>query len=759
VTISYNTSAWLWSNAVGGSQSVSHSISASTTIIFVAVLNTATSNDVTSCTVGGQNCTYIPGASIPGSASGNGIWLYYLLNPPTGSQTVAVGLSSSIASYGGVIEYAGANGIGASNTNSAAAGTASSLTTSINPTVANSSVMMVGTGFDASNNPTAKTNATIKAISTLGAGSFYISSPVSAGAPPASFSMAFQYSGTSANALNGSLVEIIPIPYFQNYDQPNPRGYPPSRDLLTWLQSPAQPGNIPFAQLDQPNPIGFLLPNSYRLTWLQSPAVPAAAIAASPFALFDQPNPTIIVPRSVDLLTLALGANYNLLILAPPPFFPNYDQPNPVRLSAPTAERLTWVPAANYNLLIPAAAAAPFFLLDWPNPRVIGRSPLLLTQTQWPAVPSSGLVVSKVQASTTNAASVTLTRPPGSWSVGNCLIAVVTSESPIGATPAGWTLAGFHQAGSSNTFVGFYNIVISPGSQPGSYTFTSSGADGNYMSVVITEYSSAYTNGLIDQISVSATSGASTSTTFTFPSVTNSAPNEIVILASGNFHYPPGSYSAGFLEAQVTAGYSGATQFYWGTIVDFRQAAAGATGTNTATVGTADYWTVATISLQPPSPVRLLDQPNPIRLPGARNDLLTWLQSPVIPPPVFVQPPLSNYDFPNPRVAFYRPDLRTFLQSPLLSSNVITVLGNILSMRQIMPQSISIYLPINPVIGKLYVVMDTLGVSAGDPFIIRTLDGSLINGASSYSLSANFGAAGLLFDDMYWTVIFTSGQL
>ncbi len=76
--------------------------------------------------------------------------------------------------------------------------------------------------------------------------------------------------------------------------------------------------------------------------------------------------------------------------------------------------------------------------------------------------------------------------------------------------------------------------------------------------------------------------------------------------------------------------------------------------------------------------------------------------------------------------------------------------GNIISMRQTTASAVNIYLPADPIVGKLYVVKDSLGVAAGTPFTLATRDGTLIDGAATLVLDAAEGCYGVLFDGDEW---------
>lgn len=102
-----STSPLTWTHVLGSS--------ANAIIIGVTSGNGGT-NLVTGVTVGGQACTLL-GYVASGGITAGGIALYYLLNPPTGSQTVSAAFTGTAAVIGGSVSYTGVGSIGSPVTN------------------------------------------------------------------------------------------------------------------------------------------------------------------------------------------------------------------------------------------------------------------------------------------------------------------------------------------------------------------------------------------------------------------------------------------------------------------------------------------------------------------------------------------------------------------------------------------------------------------------------------------------------------------
>lgn len=157
-------------NAVDGGQVTSNSLSwshvstGSDLIGFVGFdgeTNSIGTDDVSSVTWAGNVCSFLAKKT---SALTNSriIYLYYIINPPTGSQTVAVTFESShnisavSASYTGAAQSSQPD---ASTTNASPSNTSTTLTTSLTTGVDNAWAVLLEGGYDGGTAPTAGTGS------------------------------------------------------------------------------------------------------------------------------------------------------------------------------------------------------------------------------------------------------------------------------------------------------------------------------------------------------------------------------------------------------------------------------------------------------------------------------------------------------------------------------------------------------------------------------------------------------------------------
>lgn len=148
----------------GTTNTFSHTCSGSDRILYVGVYDGL--NNVTGVTYNGTSMTLVNSFAMTGSAAGQYIRLYQLVNPSTGTNNVVITCSVAGNTYGNGISYTGANQTGqpdANNTNGASTGT--SLTTSVT-TVADN-CWIVGYAYMAGT-ITAGTNTTLRSTNASG---------------------------------------------------------------------------------------------------------------------------------------------------------------------------------------------------------------------------------------------------------------------------------------------------------------------------------------------------------------------------------------------------------------------------------------------------------------------------------------------------------------------------------------------------------------------------------------------------------------
>ena len=117
------TSPLTWTHINGGS---------ATCIVIGATIFTGSSNVITAVTYGGVSCT-LAGFVVSGSGGAGGIAMYYLVNPPTGSNTVSVTFTGGNDTVAGSISFTGSGSTGTPVTGSSSGSTAS-ITASVSNT-------------------------------------------------------------------------------------------------------------------------------------------------------------------------------------------------------------------------------------------------------------------------------------------------------------------------------------------------------------------------------------------------------------------------------------------------------------------------------------------------------------------------------------------------------------------------------------------------------------------------------------------------
>lgn len=180
------------STSAGGAASWSHSCTGSNLVLVVSCY--AITDTVTSVTYNGVSMTQINKTSFPGSGR-QGVYLYYLINPATGSNTVLVtgGTGLGAASYTGA-KQSGQPDAFASNSFSASPGTC-------NVTVVGTGCWLVGALADPSGSESAGAGTTIRATDANGLAFADSNGTVGTG----SQTLTINYGGGSAGMISASI--------------------------------------------------------------------------------------------------------------------------------------------------------------------------------------------------------------------------------------------------------------------------------------------------------------------------------------------------------------------------------------------------------------------------------------------------------------------------------------------------------------------------------------------------------------------------
>lgn len=130
--------------AFGSSLTISHTIGASATAIVVSVMNNETSSiTATSVKIGATSFTQLAIATPTGGLGTGNIQLFGLLNPPTGTQSIVITMSTSTYLDAGSVSYNGVTALGTGVSNKAN----SPASTSMSLSVTNASGGMVVCAF------------------------------------------------------------------------------------------------------------------------------------------------------------------------------------------------------------------------------------------------------------------------------------------------------------------------------------------------------------------------------------------------------------------------------------------------------------------------------------------------------------------------------------------------------------------------------------------------------------------------------------
>lgn len=93
------------------------------------------------------------------------------------------------------------------------------------------------------------------------------------------------------------------------------------------------------------------------------------------------------------------------------------------------------------------------------------------------------------------------------------------------------------------------------------------------------------------------------------------------------------------------------------------------------------------------------------------------------------------------------------VQSVTSSSNVtVSAIATYVAMRQAAAASVTITLPVNPSVGRIVSIKDSLGVCFANNFTINTTDGTLIDLLPTYVFVNAFQAQTFVFDGTGWGV-------
>jgi hypothetical protein len=202
---------------------------------------------------------------------------------------------------------------------------------------------------------------------------------------------------------------------------------------------------------------------------------------------------------------------------------------------------------------------------------------------------------SSTTAENVNGATSLSINVPAGVVAGDVMLATVDAEGAAAYTvPSGWSATGLYDGTS---FIGRSGVYfhVAGGSEPASYSWglgTSRKAAGHIASYIGVDNPSP--------IQTSATGGASSGTSATAPTITTAVANQLVVMDAGDGDTaqstitPPGGTSE-----RVEVYTSGSGSVVGHDVVDFRQVAAGATGTKIFTLSSSAGWGTITIGLDP----------------------------------------------------------------------------------------------------------------------------------------------------------------
>ena len=181
--------------------------------------------------------------------------------------------------------------------------------------------------------------------------------------------------------------------------------------------------------------------------------------------------------------------------------------------------------------------------------------------------------------SVSSASSVSVTVPSG-WSNQLLIATVAVNGVSSVSTPSGWTLVNSTSNSSSLTMATFYRVA--PSTMPGSYSFSWSSNKAAVAGIV------AYTGfDTTTPIDVTGSDGTGSNRNLAAQGVTTTGTNNLVVAAYAVTTSTTISSPAALTEAYSRSGTSGPTL----EVSSMTQAAAGATGNQTATVGANSTWT------------------------------------------------------------------------------------------------------------------------------------------------------------------------
>lgn len=200
----------------GGStstQSFSHTCSGSNRILFVGIVGDVIpgADDVSSVTYNGVGMTLVDKYT---SATSNArfTYLYMLVAPTTGSNTVAITFATTHFIFGGAVSYTGAKQTGQpdASAKSNAGSNVSSWATSVTTVANNSWAVLMENGYDANNAPAAGAGSTRRTFDPAfgGWGLFDSNGPKT---PAGLYSMTTTYPGSPTAYITHVMASIAPL--------------------------------------------------------------------------------------------------------------------------------------------------------------------------------------------------------------------------------------------------------------------------------------------------------------------------------------------------------------------------------------------------------------------------------------------------------------------------------------------------------------------------------------------------------------------
>lgn len=210
MSISFNAAADLGNNGGSGTLSVSYtSGSGANRMLALAIKGDTGTDNITGVTYNSVTCSLAAKLTPAGGMGDRWIYLYYLLNPSSGSNTLSITTSGGYI-LAGAADYTGVKQSGQPDaTSTSSVGVALTLTGTITTVADQCWTIMAWGGYASNFAPTAGAGSTRRtydaAFGTYGL--FDSGGPIT---PAGSYSMTAQYPGQSSNGINLAMASFAP---------------------------------------------------------------------------------------------------------------------------------------------------------------------------------------------------------------------------------------------------------------------------------------------------------------------------------------------------------------------------------------------------------------------------------------------------------------------------------------------------------------------------------------------------------------------